>query len=70
MLRTCILRWADTVAVTLLVNRTCDPRCGQSPVSVESVGGDRGVGAVQGPLAGVAVASSRASFGCAASSGV
>ncbi len=67
MLLTCVLRWADAVAVTLLVNRACNPGCGQPPVSAESVGGDRGVWAVQGPLAGVAVASSWASFGCAAS---
>ena len=63
---TCILRWADAVAVTFFVHRACDSGCGQPPVSAESVGGDRGVWAVQGPLAGVAVASSWAGFGCAA----
>lgn len=63
---TCVLRWADAVAVTLLVHRACHSGCGQPPVSAKSVGGDRGVGSVQGPLAGVAVASSRAGFCCAA----
>ena len=43
---TCILRWADAVAVTFLVDRACDSGCGQPPVSAESVGGDRGVWAV------------------------
>lgn len=63
---TCVLRWADTVAVTLLVNRTCDSGCGQPPVSAESVGGDRGMRTVQGPLAGIAVASGWAGLGRAA----
>lgn len=65
ILLTCVLRWADAVAVTFLVNRACNSGCGQPPVSAESVGGDRGVWAVQRPLASVAVASSWAGFGCA-----
>lgn len=66
MLFTCVLRWADAVAVTLLVNRACYSGCGQPPVSAECVGGDWRVGAVQGPLAGIPVASRWAGFGCAA----
>ena len=60
---TCVLRWADTVAVTLLVHRTRHSGRGQPPIGAQRVGGDRGVWPVEGPLACVAVASSRASLG-------
>lgn len=63
---TCVLRWADTVAVTFLVNGACNSGGWQPPVGAESVGGDWGVWAVEGPLTSIAVASSWAGFGRAA----
>lgn len=67
---TCVLRWADAVAVTLLVHRAGHPWRGQSPVSAQGVGRDWRVWSVQGPLASVAVACGRACFGSAAGCGV
>lgn len=70
MLLTCVLRWADAVAVAFLVDGARDSGGGQPPIGAESVRGDGGMWAVQGPLAGVAVASGWSGFGCAAGGGV